>query len=65
MFVNQPITYMIMNSAQKADYIISYLKEQLKTGNNINEIDIDYTDVNEADMKRIQKEIEEWWNNVC
>ena len=65
MFINQPITYMIMNSAQKADYIISYLKEQLKTGNNINEIDIDYTDVNEADMKRIQREIEEWWNNVC
>lgn len=61
---NQAGAYMIMTSAEKADYIIEELKEMLKNGIDINEVDIDYTDVNDVDMKRIKREVEEWWENV-
>lgn len=59
---NQAGFYMIAESAERADRIIQYLKNLLDQGVNINEIDIDYTDISIVDMIRIKKEVEDYYN---
>lgn len=58
---NQAATYYVMSSAEKADYLIETFKTMLLDGIDINEIDIDYDGITESDMKRIKREVEEWW----
>lgn len=58
---NQAATYYVMSSAEKADYLIENFKTMLLDGIDINEIDIDYDGITESDMKRIKREVEEWW----
>ena len=58
---NQAATYYVMSSAEQADYLIENFKTMLLDGIDINEIDIDYDGITESDMKRIKREVEEWW----
>ncbi len=59
--VNQAGFYMIAESAQIADKIIAELKKVIDAGGDPNEVWVDYTDVNDADMKRIKYEIEKYY----
>ena len=62
--VNQTGFYMIAESAQIADRIIDELKEVIDNGGDPNEVWVNYTDVNDADMKRIKYEIEKYYREA-
>ena len=58
---NQSGFYMIAESDQQAFKIIKYLKAAIDAGYDPNEIDIDYTDINDPDRERIKYEIEKYY----
>ena len=50
----------ILSSYEKANDIIDYLKEAVDAGYNPNDIDIDYSDIEEVDLRRIKRTIEDY-----
>ena len=52
----------ILSSYEKANDIIDYLKEAVDAGYNPNDIDIDYSDIEEVDLRRIKRTIEDYCN---
>lgn len=52
----------ILSSYEKANDIIDYLKEAVDAGYNPNDIDIDYSDIEEVDLRRIKRTIEDYYS---
>jgi hypothetical protein len=52
----------ILSSYEKANDIIDYLKEAVDAGYNPNDVDIDYSDIEEVDLRRIKRTIEDYCN---
>lgn len=56
------IEIVILSSYEKANDIINYLKEAVDAGYDPNDIDIDYSDIEEVDLRRIKRTIEDYCN---
>ena len=50
----------ILSSYEKANDIIDYLKDAVDAGYNPNDVDIDYSDIEEVDLRRIKRTIEDY-----
>ncbi len=50
----------IMESNRKANEIINILKKAINEGVDPNDVDIDYSDINDSDLAMIKTEVEEY-----
>ena len=61
-----PFELSTINSYTKANDIIDFLKQQIKVGIDPNDVTVDYSDIEEVDLKRIKREVEnfaeEWYS---
>lgn len=61
-----PFEVATINSYTEANEIIETLKHAIKRGINPNDVDIDYSNIEDVDLKRIKYEVEEfareWYN---
>ena len=61
-----PFEVATINSYTEANKIIETLKQAVKRGIDPNDVDIDYSNIEDVDLKRIKYEVEEfareWYN---
>ena len=61
-----PFEVATINSYTEANEIIEILKHAIKRGMDPNDVDIDYSNIEDVDLKRIKYEVEEfareWYN---